>query len=162
MNRIQAFGQTYRSIKSLARDPRCVVDYYTLWRRIRFYGWDTTEATTTMENESWYVVWGEKFPTLNDLLADSRCMVGNHRTLSKRIKRGVPIQDAVLEQPVADLKFEVWNEQFSNLTDVSRDSRCVPQYKTLMYRLQAGTPLEIAVQDKQVFLDWRRGDLCER
>lgn len=161
MNRIQAFGQTYRSIKSITRDPRCVVDYYTLWRRIRFYGWDATEAATTAIDVAWYVVWGEKFATLEQVQVDSRCLVENKATLKDRLRRGIPIQEAVREYPESQLRFEVWGEQFTTLTDITRDSRCQPQYKTLMYRLQQNTPLEIAVQEKAVFLDWRRGQPCQ-
>ena len=157
MNRIQAFGQTYRSIKSLARDPRCIVDYYTLWRRIRFYGWETTEAAITHSNVSWYVVWGEKFATLEQLQIDPRCKINNQATLKTRIRRGIPVHEAVQDQPDSRLRFEVWNEQFATVADIARDSRCCPRYKTLAYRLQQGTPLDIAVQDKAVFLDWRRG-----
>jgi len=160
MNRIQAFGQTYRSIKSLARDPRCAVDYYLLWRRIRYYGWEPTEAATVPDDVSKYVVWGETFSSLGQIINDPRCEIDCRFTLTKRIRQGIPIQDAVLAQPEARLRFEVWGEQFTTLSDVVRDERCVPRYKTLVYRLKKGTPLEIAVQDKEAFLAWRRGEQC--
>jgi len=157
MNRIQAFGQTYRSIKSLARDPRCVVDYYTLWRRIRFYGWDTTEAAMAPEDVACYIVWGEKFDTIDQVHADSRCQTETKAALKDRLRCGIPIHEAVRRHPTSRLRFEVWDKQFASLAEITRDPRCSPQYKTLVYRLQQGTPLDIAVQDKGVFLAWRRG-----
>jgi len=132
---VEAFGQIYRSIRSLGRDPRCVVDYYTLWKRIRQLGWNATEAATTPIPSC--TVWGEKFASLAAIARDPRCEVD--LIALRRRNPEMPIEEAV-KSP-----YKVWGENFPSLKEVSHDARCTAGYSTLWARVDRGVPLEVAV-----------------
>lgn len=82
--RFAAFGES-RNLKSWARDPRCVVSYQTLQKRVRAQGWDLVKAmqTPSLTEGASRVNWGGRTEltafgetkTANEWVQDPRCTV---------------------------------------------------------------------------------------
>lgn len=154
MNRVQAFGQNYRSIQALASDPRCVVSYRVLWKRLRLYGWAVDDAARTESTVTRYNVWDKTFSTLDDVAADERCEV-ELASLKRRVYTGIPLHDAVNTLPTNNL-YRVWGAEFLRLKDIAADPRCRVEYRTLTYRLASGVPLEVATFSHHQYIQWKK------
>jgi len=109
MERVTAFGQNYRSLKSLAIDPRCIVPYQTLRYRYKVQRWTAEDAAKTPKLLQ-LTVWGQIFSTLRGIANDIRCEV-DYKTLLYRSSNNVPLHIAVQNHEV----YLAWKNNGRNL-----------------------------------------------
>ena len=95
MERVTAFGQNYRTLKSLATDPRCIVPYQTLRYRYKVQKWTAEDAAKTPRIIQ-LCVWNQIFQSLRDIAKDNRCKV-SYKTLLYRCSVHTPLHIAVLD-----------------------------------------------------------------
>ncbi len=88
--KVTAFGET-RVLSEWAEDPRCVVDYGTLWYRLD-NGWDVEKAMVTPVGLL-FAAFGET-KSLREWSLDPRCQV-SYKALCARISAQWPLDKAI-------------------------------------------------------------------
>jgi hypothetical protein len=88
---ILVWGQEFKSLKQISEDPRCEVNYATLYKRYR-RGVPIAEAVVLSNGRrgksKTVTCWGETFASLWELGKDPRCLVCYH-VLTNRISKGM-------------------------------------------------------------------------
>ncbi len=142
---LEAFGET-QTLRQWSKDPRCSVSYQTLRKRL--------EAGLSLERamgesriaaeERRLQAFGES-KTLADWLRDPRCAV-TRQTLAQRLQDGVPMEEALTEGTVGRKvsRYEAFGEA-KTISKWMDDPRCHASYSTVLARLDAGVPFELAI-----------------
>ncbi|WP_432091461.1 hypothetical protein [Streptomyces sp. NRRL F-5630] len=145
---VQAFGERFRSYCALAADPRCLVSYCTLIKRIK-EGRSPEEAALTSPGSRSRAVtaFGDRFASYRDLAADPRCLV-SHSTLAERINNeNMSPEEAALTSPGSRSRaVTAFGKRFVSYRDLAADPRCLVSLATLATRINAGkNPEEAAL-----------------
>lgn len=89
-------------------------------------------------NKYTYHVWGEDFYNQRAIAAHPNCEVCRC-TLSKRLKAGIPLEEAVSKRKIIS-----WGETFFSILALSRDQRCHVHRDTMRIRMKKGMAPEQA------------------
>lgn len=131
----------FRSVKAIAKDPRCKTRYEALATLVR-WGVPLEQAVIPPSRPSKTVkCWGKVFPNLLAVARDPRCQVP-YGTMMARIRcKNWPVEQAVLSSAPPVI---CWGETFHSLYALSRDPRCQVPYYILLKNLAKGQSPEQA------------------
>lgn len=96
--RVVIWGQEFKTLRELSRDPRCEVSYNTLTGRL-IAGWELENAVRSirgLHGAKFVECWGKKFSCLQLLALDPRCKVC-YNILAQKIAEGLSPEAAATD-----------------------------------------------------------------
>jgi len=93
---VVVWGQEFRSIRAVSKDPRCKVSYQTLFNRVKNgIPLETATNVSVYPGASKSVTcWGQTFASLQELALDPRCNVC-YSLIGQKLAKGMTPEDAV-------------------------------------------------------------------
>jgi len=151
---VRLWDTDFRSIRALARDPRCKTSYTTLQTLLRWgVPLEAAVVPPTTTAVPAVVCWGETFANYAAVARDPRCGVPYVTMMSRIKKKDWPVEQAVVGSP----KLVCWGETFKNVRQLALDPRCQVAYVTVLKKILSGQTPEQATSKLPLGLELKDG-----